>query len=73
VPETLDLESEVQALFKAKLREFAAFCREHFIIQESDKADWASELSDDQISGYNQAMTEGVDMALDCWCEENSF
>ena len=66
----LDIEAEVRALFEAKLREFAAFCRQEWTMGEKDMADMGLEWSSEYAAGYNAGITDGVDGALDHWLRD---
>jgi hypothetical protein len=72
-PTHLDLEAEVTDLFRAKMREFIVFCREHWQLTEKDAADLNAASNPDYRNGYNAAMTDGVDGAFACWAEENGI
>ena len=74
-PLFLDLEAEVHDLFAAKLKEFAFFCRENWQMTERDIAESVKPIDnpDAYLQGYNAAMTDGLDGALDCWLEEMGY
>ena len=66
----LDIEAEVRALFEAKLREFATFCREQWQMGEKERAEMGLEWSEEYTAGYNAGITDGVDGALDHWLRD---
>lgn len=74
-PPHLNLETEVHELFEAKLREFAAFLAEHWLMAEGE----AMNLTNPSICpieyerGYNDAMTTGIEGALDHWLDEMGY
>ena len=70
-PTSLDLETEVRELFEAKLREFIAFCAQHWTLTDQDLAGDFSDKSPEYQNGYNAALTDGLDGALSCWLEEH--
>ena len=74
-PTCLDLHGEVEELFRAKLREFAAFCRENWQMTEKDMKEIIKPIKnpDAYREGYNAAITDGVDGALDFWLEEMGY
>ena len=66
------LEAEVEELFRAKMREFAAWAADNWTMTEAE----AQTLSEptavpaEYAKGYTAAMTDGLRDALDCWMEE---
>ncbi|MBR9837000.1 MAG: hypothetical protein GYB50_03795 [Rhodobacteraceae bacterium] len=66
----LDIEAEVRALFEAKLREFAAFCRQEWQMSAKERAEMGLEWSEEYSAGYNAGITDGVDGALDHWLRD---
>lgn len=70
----LDLETEIRELFIAKFKEFAKFCAEMQVTQaDIEKDDWAQDLSEEYLKGYNAGLTDGVETALSLWTEENGY
>lgn len=69
---TLDLQHEVEAIFRAKFMEFLSWTETHWKITERDlKRDdqWLADKSPDYVEGYNAAI-EGMKGAFGCWNEE---
>jgi hypothetical protein len=66
---TLDLQHEVEAIFRAKFMEFLSWTEANWKVTERDlTADFAGK-SPDYIEGYNAAI-EGMKGAFECWNEE---
>lgn len=66
--ERLDIETEVRELFIAKITEFVAFCKTMQITPDDrEQEEWAMELDENYVIGYNAALEEGVKMALELW------
>ena len=40
---------------------------------DREKEEWAMELDETYVIGYNAALEEGVKMALELWTEENIY
>ena len=70
---TFDLETEVRELFAAKLREFAAFCAENWLTtaQECEALNKPSKAPAEYARGYNDALTRGLDGAMEHWLDEH--
>lgn len=66
------LEAEVEELFRAKMREFAAWAADNWTMTEAE----AQTLTEptacpaEYAKGYTAAMTQGLSGALECWMEE---
>ena len=69
-PTQLNMETEVRELFEAKIREFAAFCAEHWTLTEYDLKTELTDKSPDYAAGYNAALTDGVKNAAEHWLDE---
>lgn len=71
-PVSLDLETEVRELFATKLREFGAFCAEHWLTSAKECEALSSPSSSpmEYARGYNEAMTDGIAGALEHWLDE---
>lgn len=71
-PLWFDLETEVRELFDKKIREFVAFCGQHWTMTEAE----AETLTDPTPSpaayarGYTEAMQDGLQNAADHWLDE---
>jgi hypothetical protein len=74
-PDHLSLETEIHDLFSAKLREFAAFCAEHWTMTPKDMLELLEpcEHPNAYRQGYNAAMTTGIEGALDHWLDEMGY
>lgn len=74
-PHTFDLETEVRDLFEKKLREFAAFCAEHWDMTV-DQAMTLTNPTESPVAytrGYNDAMSNGLESALEHWLDETGY
>ena len=71
-PHTFNLETEVRELFAAKLREFAAFCGENWLTsaKECENLTRPSKVPAEYARGYNDALTDGLQGALEHWLDE---
>jgi len=70
-----DLQTEVRDLFEQKLREFAAFCAQHWDMTV-DQAMTLTEPTESPVAytrGYNDAMTHGLECALEHWLDETGY
>ncbi|MDZ4393781.1 hypothetical protein [Cypionkella sp.] len=74
-PAYLDLEAEIRDLFAAKIREFAAFCAENWLLSEKDMSELEvkSDHPEAYRQGFNAAITDGLTGALDCWIDEQGY
>jgi hypothetical protein len=72
-PLHLDLEAEVAELFRAKMREFLAFCSEHWQLTDKDMAELHPARGAEYRDGYNAAITDGLEGAFATWAEENDL
>lgn len=66
----ISLDREVEELFRAKMREFITFCRDNWLLTDSDMAELHASSSPEYRDGYNAAMTDGIDGAFALWAEE---
>lgn len=66
---TLNLEQEVEHLFKAKMFEFFDWCEANWAVREDSKDEWIEDKSSDYREGYN-ASIEGLKLAYEVWAEE---
>ena len=68
---TLDVSTEVNALFRQKALEFIEWCEANWKIkpEDRDKDEWMREKSSDYADGYN-AFADGLKGAFECWNEE---
>ena len=74
-PDKFDLQTEVRDLFEQKLREFAAFCAEHWDMTV-EQAMTLTEPTESPVAytrGYNDAMTHGLEGALEHWLDETGY
>lgn len=72
VPHHINLEAEVQELFATKMREFAAFCAEHWTMTKAEAETLTKPVVAPQhwAEGYTYAMQEGIKDALEFWLDE---
>lgn len=66
------LEIEVEELFRAKMREFAAWAAENWTMttEEAETLVEPTAVPSEYAKGYTAAMTDGLSDALDCWINE---
>lgn len=71
-PTTFSLETEVEELFRAKMREFAAWAAENWTMtaQEAETLTEPTACPAEFAKGYTAAMTDGLTDALDLWLDE---
>lgn len=74
-PLHLNLETEIHDLFEAKLREFAAFLAEHWQMKPGEALTLTTPSAhpSEYERGYNDAMTSGIEGALDHWLDELGY
>lgn len=64
----MNIGDEGQQLIEAIMREFVAYCREQMAFDATDLKDpEIAKKGKRWIEGYNEAMTSGVDLALEAW------
>lgn len=68
----LCLQSEVEELFRTKMREFAEWAAENWTMtaQEAETLTTATASPPEYAKGYTAAMTDGLADALECWMDE---
>ncbi len=71
--DVLDLQSEVRELFAKKMKEFATFCGEKWTLTEKDMAELQPWHGEEYRQGYNAALTDGLEGALNVWLEEDPW
>lgn len=66
------LEAEVEELFRAKMREFAAWAAENWTMtaKEAETLTMPTACPAEYANGYTAAMTDGLSDALDFWIDE---
>lgn len=61
---------DIEEALKGGLRAFAAYCAEHWRMDERDRKE--DNFSLDYMKGWNAAIVEAVDAALDAFLDEHS-
>ena len=74
-PYKFDLETEVRDLFEAKMREFATFCAEQWLMtkEQAECLTEPSQAPSEYVRGYNAAMSDGFGGALEYWLDETEY
>ena len=74
-PDHFHLETEVHELFAVKFRAFAEFCAKNWLMADGEALTLAipTSCATEYERGYNDAMSSGLQDALDHWLDESGY